>query len=267
MNDERFHELLFDSFLGELSREDQVALAVEIERRGEAGERARRDMEEILGAIALDASPEAPPVRLRERVLAGADGEAASRKAEPPVVPLHREDRSWLPWIAAGIAAVLVLFLGISNLQLRSRNDRLRSDLEAARERIAEADTAATRLAELRSDLELLAEPGSSVHALAGTGPTPEARARVFVDPATGRAILFAYDLPILQPDDVYELWAISDGTPRAAGTFRPGPEGRARLEITDRALLEGMDALAVTVEPAPGTEEPTGDMVLISSS
>ncbi|MGH7550157.1 MAG: anti-sigma factor [Gemmatimonadota bacterium] len=267
MNDERFQELLFDSFLGELSREDEVALAAEIERRGEAGEQARQDMENVLGVVALDASPEAPPVRLRERLLAGVGVEPASRETEPSVVPLDRQDRSWLPWIAAGIAAALALFLGISNLQLRDRNDRLRADLETARERLAEADTAAARLAELRSDLELLAGPGSSVHALAGTGPTPEARARVFVDPATGRAILFAYDLPILQPDDVYELWAIRDGTPRAAGTFRPGPEGRARLEITDRALLEGLDALAVTVEPAPGTEEPTGDMVLISSS
>ncbi|MGH7540294.1 MAG: anti-sigma factor domain-containing protein [Gemmatimonadota bacterium] len=267
MNDERFHELLFDSFLGELSGEDQVALAAEIELRGEAGERARRDMENVLGALALDASAEAPPVRLRERVLAGAGVEPAGREAEPSVVPLHRQDRSWLPWIATGVAAALALFLGVSNLQLRDRNDRLRSDLDAARERLAEADTAVARLAELRSDLDFLAEPGSSVHALAGTGSTPEARARVFVDPATGRAILFAYDLPILQPDDVYELWAIRDGTPRAAGTFRPGPEGRARLEITDRALLEGVDTLAVTVEPAPGTEAPTGDMVLISST
>jgi anti-sigma-K factor RskA len=86
----------------------------------------------------------------------------------------------------------------------------------------------------------------------------------VFIDPGTGRAILFAFGLPILQPDELYELWAIRDGSPQPAGTFRPGPQGRARLEITD---LKGVDALAVTVEPTPGTESPTGDLVLTSRS
>jgi hypothetical protein len=172
-----------------------------------------------------------------------------------------------VPWTAAGIAAALALFLGVSNLRLRDRADRLTAEVEEARERLAEADSAAVRLADLQSDLDLLSGPGSSGPTLAGTGPAPGARARVFLDPATGRALLFAYDLPILQPGDVYELWAIHDGTPRPAGTFRPGGGGRARLEITDRALLEGVDALAVTVEPEPGTGAPTGDMVLISSS
>ncbi len=263
MNDERFHELLHDALLGELSPEEEAALAAELERRGPAGDRARREVEEAFGALALDAPPVAPPPGLRDRVL-GSIGIAGAPEPDSPVVPLRRP--VW-PWIAAGIAAALALFLGLSNLQLRDRNEGLRAALEAARERLAAADTAAARLAELRSDLELLAGPGSNVHALAGTEATPEARARVFVDPATGRAILFAYDLPILQSNDVYELWAIRDGTPRPAGTFRTGAGGRARLEITDRSLFEGLDALAVTVEPAPGTEQPTGDMVLISSS
>ncbi|HET6342914.1 MAG TPA: anti-sigma factor, partial [Gemmatimonadota bacterium] len=185
---------------------------------------------------------------------------------ESSVTPLPRRGRSWLPWAAAGIAAALALFLGVSNLRLRDRADRLAGEVEAARAWLAEADTAAARLADLQSDLDLLSGPGSSVQALAGTGPAPLAHARVFLDPVTGRALLFAYDLPILQPGDVYELWAIHDGTPRAAGTFRPEEGGRARLEITGRALLEGVDALAVTVEPEPGTDAPTGEMVLVSS-
>ncbi|MGH7543059.1 MAG: anti-sigma factor domain-containing protein [Gemmatimonadota bacterium] len=263
MNDERFLELLQASLLDGLTPDDEKALAEELERRGQAGERARLEVAETLGALALDAPPVAPPDRLRERVLAATRGSAGERD-EPSVTPLRPRSRSWAPWAAAGIAAALALFLGVSNLRLRDRADRLALEVEETRERLAEADSAAVRLADLESDLEFLSGPGSSVHALAGTGPTPDAHARVFLDPATGRAILFAYDLPILQPGDVYELWAIHDGTPRAAGTFRPGEGGGARLEITDRSLLEGVDALAVTVEPEPGTEAPTGPMVLI---
>lgn len=266
MNDERFLELLQESLLGGLAPEEEKTLAAELKRRGSAGERARRELEETLGAIALDVPPVAPPGHLRGRVLTAVEGSTGGG-VEPSVTPLPRRNRSWVPWTAAGIAAALALFLGVSNLRLRDRADRLAAEVEDARERLAEADSAAVRLADLESDLDLLSGPGSSVRSLAGTGPAPGAHARVFLDPATGRAILFAYDLPILQPGDVYELWAIHDGTPRAAGTFRPEEGGRARLEITDRSLLEGVDALAVTVEPEPGTEAPTGDMVLISSS
>lgn len=266
MNDEQFHDLVLDSLLGVLSQDDEVALATELERRGQAGERMRRELEETMGALALDAPSVVPPARLRELVLA-AVGNIPAAGVEAPAIPLPRRGVPWLPWLATGIAAALALYLGVSNQRLRDGNDRMRAELEAARGRLAAGDSAAARLAEVQSDLDLLSAPGSSVHALAGTGSTPGARARVFLDPATGRAILFAYDLPLLQPDDVYELWAIRGGTPRAAGTFRPGPEGRARLEIGDRELLEGVEALAVTVEPAPGTEAPTGEMVLISSS
>jgi len=261
MNDERFLELLQESLLSGLPPEEEKALAEELERRGPAGQRFRRELEETLGGLALDARAVAPPDHLRARVLAATEGPAG----QPSVIPLPR-GRPWLPWAAAGIAAALALFLGVSNLRLRDRADRLAAEAQEARERLAEADSAAVRLADLQSDFDLLSGPGSSVHALAGTGPAPGARARVFLDPLTGRALLFAYDLPLLQPDDVYELWAIRDGTPRAAGTFRAGAEGRARLEIADRALLKDVEALAVTVEPAPGTEAPTGDMVLISS-
>lgn len=264
MNDERFLELLQESLLGGLAPDEEKALAAELARRGPAGERARRELEEALGALAFDAPPVAPPDHLRARVLATtADRADESGGASVTLLPRRRP---WLPWAAAGIAAVLALFLGVSNLRLRDRADRMAVEVERARERVARGDTAAARLANLQSELELLSGPGSSIHALSGTGPTPNARARVFLDPVTGRALLFAYDLPILQPGDVYELWAIRDGAPRPAGTFLPGEGGRARLEITDRSLLEGVDALAVTVEPEPGTDAPTGDMVLISS-
>ncbi|HKY61707.1 MAG TPA: anti-sigma factor [Gemmatimonadota bacterium] len=262
MNDERFLELLQESLLDGLPPEEERALAEELERRGLAGQRFRRELVETLGALALDAGTAPPPDRLRSRVLAATEDPAGVR----PATALPRK-RPWLPWAATGIAAALALSLGVSNLRLRERADRLAAEVEEARRGLAAADSAAVRLADLQSDLDLLSGPGSSVHALAGTGPAPDSRARVFLDPATGRALLFAYDLPLLQPGDVYELWAIRDGVPRAAGAFRPGADGRARLEVADRALLEDVDALAVTVEPAPGAEAPTGDMVLISSS
>lgn len=263
MTEERFTELAARSFLGDLEGSEAAELEAEIRRRGAAGESAVRELREVLGALALSVPAVPPSSRLWERVSSQIRGEDPTGTGAVAITPIRR--RPIWPWAAAaGVAAALALWLGVANTRLQSENRQLRADLEAAGERLAAADTVRARLAE---DLDLLAGPTSSVHALAGTGSLPQARARVFLDPATGRAILFAYELPILPPDTVYELWAIRGGKPRAAGVFRPDSDGQARLEITDASLLEGLDVLAVTVEPAPGTEQPTSQPVLISSS
>ena len=131
--------------------------------------------------------------------------------------------------------------------------------------RSADYDSARERVAALQEKLDFVGGPGSAVHALVGTQAVPQAGARVFLDPVTGRAILFAYDLPVLSVDQLYELWAIGPAGPRPAGVFRPDDSGRARLEIEDPDLLRNVQVLAVTVEPAPGTERPTGEIILSS--
>ncbi|MEE8520347.1 MAG: anti-sigma factor, partial [Gemmatimonadota bacterium] len=87
-----------------------------------------------------------------------------------------------------------------------------------------------------------------------------------FVDPLTGRALIFVYELPILPPDSVYQLWAIRGQSPVDAGTFSVGADRRARLPIADAGIVLGADALAVTIEPAPGGPAPTGPIILSST-
>jgi hypothetical protein len=142
----------------------------------------------------------------------------------------------------------------------------LRHELQNARAQLAAADSARAELDAARSDLEALGSPAASVHTLVGTAERPAARARVFVNPATRRAILFVYDLPVLPPQMVYELWAIKGGKPVPAGTFSTTDPGPARVELEDVTPLQGADALAVTVEPAPGSRAPTGKLVLSSA-
>ena len=130
MNDERFLELLQASLLGDLAPDEESALDAELERRGPAGKRARRELAEALGTLALDAPPVVPPDRLRDRVLAAVEGSVG----EAPIIPTRRRGRPPLAWTAAGIAAALALWLGVSNLRLRDRADRLTHEVEAARE-------------------------------------------------------------------------------------------------------------------------------------
>ena len=270
LDDERFTELAMRSLLGELESSEAAELEEEMARRGARGRAEIAEMREVLGTIALAVPSSDPPARLKRRVLDAIGAEPGASEVSGPalaaVQPIRRRPL-WPLAALGGLAAALALWLAFANAGLEQENDRLRAELAAAQQQLAAADSAGVRLAELAGDLEVVAGPASAIHTLTGTGAMPAmGAARVFLDPATGRAILFAYDLPILPPGEVYELWAISEGAPRPAGVFRPDQDGDARLEITDASLLRDVDVLAVTVEPAPGTEQPTSEPVLLSS-
>lgn len=258
ISDDQFRELAIAHLLRELDASTEATFAAELMRRGEPGHAILQEIQETLGDLALAVEPAEPPASLRARVLS-ATFPLALRE-----VPPARERSPW-PWAAAAALAALAVGLGVWAARLADERDRLRTEVGRLEERVAAADSAAERMAALQEDLDLVGAPGSAVHGLVGTEALPQAGARVFVDPATGRALLYAYDLPVLGPDELYELWAIGPEGARAAGVFRPDEGGRARLEIADPELLRDVQTLAVTVEPAPGVEQPTGEIVLSS--
>lgn len=250
-----FEELAIAHLLGELDPAGEAAFDAELSRRGAEGLALVRGFEETLGEVALAAAPTEPPRSLRARVLV-----SAGHLAELPVSP--REPRSPWPWIAAGVLAVVAIGLGAVALRVAGERDRLRAAVDRLEARIAASDSARDRIADL-GDFDLAGEPGSIVHDLIGTEALPRAGGRVFVDPVTGNALLLAHDLPVPGPDALYQLWAIGEEGPRAVGALRPDGQGRGRLEIRGGELLRAPQALAVTVEPAPGVAQPSGETVL----
>lgn len=285
MDQDRFRELTWTFLLWGLPEAEQSEWEAELEQRGQAGQEELSRVREALASLALATPPVPPPPGLRDRLLArigeaaevaeGRSGEPTSGGApgaKPRVVALPRPPWEWIA--AAALAACAAGLLAVWNVSLRENLARTREELLQVRDdlgtlegRLAAADSARTELEAYRRDLEALASPQGSVHTLVGTADEPKARARVFVDPQTRRAILFVYDLPVLPPQTVYELWAIKGGTPIPAGTFVTKGPARGRVELDDVSVLQGADALAVTVEPAPGMTAPTGKMVLSSSS
>lgn len=262
MSDDHFHEQAIAYLLGELDAAGESTFRAELMRRGAPGHTVLRELQEALGDVALAVAAAEPPPSLRARVLAGIGAPVPA----PDIAPTRERSLLW-PWAAAAVLAALALGLGVWAARLADERDRLRAAVDRLEQRVVAADSAQERVAALQEDLDLVGAPGSAVHGLVGTQVLPQAGARVFVDPATGRALLFAYDLPVLGPDELYELWAIGAEGARAAGVFRPDDEGRARLEIPDAELLRDVQTLAVTIEPAPGVEQPTGEIVLSSQS
>lgn len=278
---------------GILEAPEAAEVEAEIERRGAAGSRIVAEEAARLAELSLAVEPVAPPPALRARLLeaVAAEGRSASTAghgtaedpgtgagAEPSgpagaasVTPIRSAERtggSGGGWrLALAAAAVAVLALGIWNVDLRRTLAEQEVALSEARSSLEVLDSLEAALQSARADFGTLASPSASLVSLAGTEDRPGARARVFVDPQTGRALVLAFDLPVLRPDQVYQLWALRDGVPSSVGTFAAPTtaESTARLQLDSMAPVEGADLFAVTIEPAPGQPAPTGTMVLIS--
>lgn len=280
MEDARFRDLCIGYLTGELPAGERRAFLEELNRRGPEGREKLRRLRETFGSVSLDASSAEPPAGLKESVMeaAGGDGRGGGESGRTGGAgagggaPGEGETGGgrrtrWGRWGLAAAAVILLAVVGLNNLELRDSLDRTRAALDSAERRLARADTLQRRLADLERDFTTVAAPEARSRLLAATRDTFPGRARVFVDPETGRALLYARDLPILPPDSVYQLWTIRDGQPKSAGTFKPGSDRQAQVEIPSADRVLDADAVAVTVEPAPGSPEPSTEPILVASS
>lgn len=284
---DRLEELCEAFLLSGLEGEELREFQEELDRRGEGGARTLQRTREALGLLALTAPPEAPPTALRERLMAEVRRESVPQGRGDAFAPLSArgvsgatspdstDSVSWqpretytatrVPSILLAAALVAIVVLGIWNGNLRSELAEQRAALASANEQISAVETLRGEVAQLREDMGTMVAPSASIISLAGTATRPEARARIYVDPETGRALVRVFELPVLEAGSVYQLWAIRDGQPFSVGTFMAREDGPARLDLDALDPVAGADALAVTIEPAPGQPAPTGEMVLIS--
>ncbi len=264
MESDRYHELLSRWALGELSDAEGEELRHEMARRGGAGRAEAERIREVVGSLGFAASPREPPAALRERVLAAIE-EESSREPEglatpTPAVPrVRRRGKLW-SWVAVA-ATLTAIGLGLYSMQLREALNSTREELRGAEIRAADTEALQDSLAELVSDVSALI--GSRAVTLSGTSSEGPGRARVFVDLDSGRTLLLVDDLPVLPPEQVYQLWVIRGTEPSSAGVFRLEGEGPAWIELPETTDVSGADLLAVTVERAPGAPAPTKDPIL----
>lgn len=186
--------------------------------------------------------------------------------------------RRW-PVVAALAASVAALAVSLGAFWMqssvsrelthrRAAEDRLEAELERLRGALAQTrtDLARTRVdfERLLVSVQSLGVPGGRTFVLAGLESAPGAGGASFIDPLTGRATFYAYGLPELPEDKTYQLWWIADDKPVSGGTFQVDTAGRASVDVPQVPPGE-VDVWAVTVEPAGGVPQPTGDMVLAS--
>jgi hypothetical protein len=159
-----------------------------------------------------------PPRHLRRRVLAA---------VEP-------KPKTWslgaiLPWAITAMMSVALILIGVSG---RGPGDT----------------------AKLERALSILNDPAT--RDVTFGEPEKPSRGRVFVSPGKG-VVLVAANLPHLDSGKTFELWVIpTKGNPVPAGLFQSQADSTA--VFVRPGPVENAAAIAVTVEPAGGSQQPT---------
>jgi len=257
----RFEDLLPAYALGALDGDDLRELEEHL--AGGCAE-CRRQLDlwnRDLEALADSVTPVEPSETARARVLRMTAGVVNA-------VPAPRRLPRWLPLAAAALLAVAV-WGAVGQVRLRGEVERLTAERDRLARQVTVLDRevilARAEAQRATQDLQVLAAPGVQSVILAGLGPAPQAAGHTYVNPRQRDALFYAFDLPALPRDKTYQLWYIA-GKPVSAGTFAVDERGMASVRVERVPDVAGIQAWAVTVEPAGGVPQPTGEMVLKGS-
>ncbi|MBV9495577.1 MAG: anti-sigma factor [Acidobacteria bacterium] len=220
---------------------------------------ARDEFGEAATLLARDLDPVAPPPEVRARIFEAIDADAdIDMDDHPDGEVVDFETHRKLPWWLATAAMLFLALWGWREIGIRVAREKLRTqaaEIEQLESRNATLNQqrdklAGTMSALMASDLHPVALPGGKV--------APTASARAFVDPQKQRAYVFLYNLPANPNDKSYQLWILrgEQNPPQSAGVFDVERNGMALLTVEN--IPQGMNGLAVTLEPKGGGAQPS---------
>ncbi len=212
---------------------------------------------QTLELVPLALPSDEPSPMARARLMAAVRGRRAPGAAGPAA-------RSWLRTAAAvalaGAAAAMVSG-GLVGRRYQAELAELRGALEQQAEELASLREQARQT---RESILLVSSPAVKVIDLAGQGPGAASSARVFWDQGRRHWRMYAAGLPPAGPGKTYQLWLITPTAKLSAGTFDPGAEGEASGRVEVPPDSGPVLAAAVTDEPAGGSPQPTGTILLL---
>jgi anti-sigma-K factor RskA len=231
---------------------------------------------ETLALLPLALPAEEPSPMAKSRLMATARRESAPVRAphvppKPLAPPPHRYP-AWAYATAASLAAALVSAVLTAGV-LSRRNEGVSSDLRAQLARqegllqrqTEELASLRREMHDARESIQLVSSPGVEVIDLQGQGARAQSAARIFWDRRRALAQVYAADLPPAGQGKTYQLWFITaDARKLSGGTFDAGAAGQGAFHSSIPKDSGAIVAAAITDEPAGGSPQPTGSILLL---
>ena len=238
MSKERFEDLRDAYVLGALPEEERQSfedyLAAHPERQAEID-----DLVAVAGLLAFSPHEQEPTPELRSRVMEVVEAEAEPRRVRRRSVFARIGDYLGVRSLALGAATLLVIGLLSWNVLLQGQVQDLRGQIEEAQ---------GQRQVQQSQTIEL-----------EGSWADQGANAEV-ASIRKNRVILVAKNMPSVPEDQTCQIWVISGDVPKPSGLFQP--DGNMTAAPVTNSITKA-DVIAVTVEPAGGSNKPTSDPVL----
>jgi anti-sigma-K factor RskA len=174
------------------------------------------------------------------------DRQVQAAPANVPAATRRWQAPNWMGWAAAGMAVLLLAVLGVAGLNLKSQ-----------------ADLANQRADEMAAAVAAMTAPGSQVAVLHGSGAATGINGFVAI-PSGGTGYMVMTEVPPVPAGKTYQAWYIVDGQPASAGTMSAGSDGN--VVASGMQPLPGTSVIAVTVEPAGGSAQPTSDPIIVGT-
>jgi len=262
---ERLDELATLHALGVLSDEERQAFVAEASDASTLAD--LRALRATLAALGASVPQVDPPAALRSRVLVSV-GAVAPANVVPFAPAARPRSTATLGWLAAAASLVAAVGLGLWAMQLRDRLHDVDARLAVAEQEVGEIrrtlGTARDETRILRAQAQVFLAPDLARVDLAGQAPATAATARAFWSRRRGM-VFAAAALPPLPANKVYQVWVVADAhAPISAGLLEPDRDGNAIEVYRTPEDIPTPKVLAVTLEPAGGVPQPTGDKILV---
>jgi hypothetical protein len=180
-----------------------------------------------------------------------------------------------LRWFGLGAVVVPLILLLLSSVQLQQQRDlftaqlnTLQQDLELLRVENEQLTTTNQRLQQrlhLRERQLTLFADATRVVTLEGTEEAPQASGSFHVGQLS--SVLVLRKLPPLPADQTYQLWLIPEqGDPMSADLVQVDETGMSTMLIPMAIQPKDFAAVGLSIEPARGSQQPTGPIVLLGT-
>jgi anti-sigma-K factor RskA len=159
--------------------------------------------------------------------------------------------------LSLGAAAAAILWAFVLNAQVA----RLQNEISALNEQVA---TQEQSIEELVQNLPPSDPSDVITVSLKSTADENQALGQLIANRNDKSAVLVISGLPPLEPGKTYQVWLIG-GAPVSAGLLAVDENGRSVLIITSEEAIGSFESVGISIEPEGGSEQPTGDIVVLS--
>ncbi|MCC5941259.1 MAG: anti-sigma factor [Balneolaceae bacterium] len=252
-----FEALCAGYVLGALSEEETSAFEEQLRNASAEQKQLLEELKTVRDEIALTAGYETPSPSVEDKLFSSISGGKPTHQPDTKstnIIPI---------WIFKAAAALLL----VGTLALAYINIDLSETIEQKEVQITELQSELERQDQL---LNVLAAREVTLIMMGGLDPSPDGFGKILWDPENRQAVLQLANLPTPPADKDYQLWLIKDGQdPISAGVFnfeQPSTDLFFKVEHLEEAPSPVSNAFAVTLEPAGGMPQPTGDMFLLGA-